>query len=87
MEEKMISLMELFNSIDNWHNNRPYLNVTIETKNGNILQGVASTGTRVPEYLKDARPTIIYINGIQEVLIDNIKALQYGGCRYVIDKK
>lgn len=41
----------------------------------------------MPEYLKDARPTIIYINGIQEVLIDDIKALQYGGCRYVINKE
>ena len=83
----MISRAELFNIIDYWYYNRTYPNVTIETKKGNILQGVASTGTRIPEYLKESRPTIIYINGSQEVLIDNIKTLQYDGCHYVINEE
>ncbi|MBQ9138340.1 MAG: hypothetical protein IJX65_06885 [Alistipes sp.] len=87
MEEKNISLLDLFNIIDYWHDNRICLNVKIETKDDNILQGVASTGMRVPEYIKDVRPTIIYIDQYQEVVINNIKALEYGGCRYIINEE
>lgn len=83
---KQINIMELWSIIDNWHSNNSTVNVKITTKNDAILEGVATTGKLIPEYIKYARPTHLYINKEQEILLSNIKMIEFDGCCYLIDE-
>ncbi|MBO7220808.1 MAG: hypothetical protein J6V21_06460 [Alistipes sp.] len=84
MENQQINIMELWNIIDSWHDNDLSIDVIVMTKDGVILQGVATTGKYISEYIKEARPTHIYINESHRVMLCDIRTIEFDNCCYTV---
>lgn len=86
MQEKEITLSELFYMVDKWFDSDLSPVIKVEIKNSITKEGSITFGKYVPEYMKGARPTHFYLNTNEEIQIDKITALEYDDCRYIIVK-
>ena len=76
--------MKFWNIVDNWHDNNLSIKVKVTTKKGETLQGVATTGRYIAEKIKEARPSHIYISETKEVLLSDIKSIEFDNCCYTV---
>jgi hypothetical protein len=72
--------------VDKWFDTDASPIVKVEI-NGTIhKEGKITFGRYVPEFMKNARPTIFYINHDDEIRIDKITMIEYNNYRYIIEK-
>lgn len=86
MTKKEIKLADLFYIVDKWYDSNLSPIVRVEVKNNIVKEGRVTFGKYIPDIMRGARPTHFYLNQDDEILIDNITALEYDDCHYIIVK-
>ena len=85
MEEKTISIYDLFGKIDEWSDKDSAPIIKVRTKSS-LIEGQVLIGKNTPDWAKNAKPTEIWIKAECEIPLTSIQSLDIGDTRYIIEE-